>query len=228
MGTNLAQMSAGCEPKCDPSGDDFDADTDHTFKSKIDVSKDVVEDVKPIVEEALSAQGVQESLAAVIGEDGAEGLMNEVITPCMDSAVADMLPVDEVIEAEKSINKEDEKFEVTDKLPAPADVATAIADGFDEKHAKEGLEFKTGTQVDTNFTEEQLANSHAEELTIGDKKMAVITIPATAVADKVKDNMATHGKKDADDINSTVTKEVVEDVAADTVNEMAKDIEGAE
>ena len=55
MGPILAQVDAKyCEPKCDPSGDDFDADTDHGMTMEIDVSKDVVEDVKPLVEEALT------------------------------------------------------------------------------------------------------------------------------------------------------------------------------
>merc|ERR1719510_2706269 len=85
----LAQVDATkCEPKCKPSGEDFDADTDHAVKMEIDISKDVVEDVKPIVEEALNEQGVKAALEAVVGEDNADALIDEVITPCLDATIA--------------------------------------------------------------------------------------------------------------------------------------------
>jgi len=126
MGTMLSQVNSSCEPVCDPSGDDFDADTDHMKKTVIDVSKDVIMDVKPVVEEALSTQGVMEALAAVVGDDGAEALIDEVLIPCMDSAVADnLINVNAAIEAEMELNP-DEKFEVKDKLPATSDVVKAV------------------------------------------------------------------------------------------------------
>ena len=102
MGPVLAQVDAKswCEPNCEPSGDDFDADTDHPVKMEIDVSKDVVADVKPIVEEALAEQGVKAALEAVVGADGADALIDEVVMPVLDSTVADnLLNVDAVIDA---------------------------------------------------------------------------------------------------------------------------------
>ena len=228
MGPVLAQTNAKswCEPNCDPSGDDFNADTDHPVKMEIDVSKDVVEDVKPIVEEALSEQGVKAALEAVVGEDGADALIDEVVMPVFDSAVADfLLPVDAVIEAEKSLNP-DEKIVVEDDLPETADVVAAVQEQLEENHADEGVELTTGAEVDLNFTEEQLANASVTTLDNGvGGEVQVITVPVSEVAAKVKETIATEGPRDAEDINEEVTAEVVEDEASEMVDALA---EGAE
>lgn len=228
MGPVLAQVDAQswCEPNCEPSGDDFDADTDHPVKMEIDVSKDVVADVKPIVEEALAEQGVKAALEAVVGADGADALIDEVVMPVLDSTVADnLLNVDAVIDAEKALNP-DEKIVVEDDLPETADVVAAVQEQLETNHADEGVELTTGAEVDLNFTEEQLANASVTTLDNGvGGEVQVITVPVSEVAAKVKEAIATQEPRDAEDINEEVTAAVVEEEASEMVDALA---EGAE
>ena len=91
LGPMLSQVSASCEPNCDPSGEDFDADTDHVMKNEIDVAEDVIMSIKPVVEEALHETGVHELLSTVAGSEGADALIEETLIPCMESTVADDL-----------------------------------------------------------------------------------------------------------------------------------------
>lgn len=146
--------------------------------------------------------------------------------PVFDSAVADfLLPVDAVIEAEKSLNP-DEKIVVEDDLPETADVVAAVQEQLEENHADEGVELTTGAEVDLNFTEEQLANASVTTLDNGvGGEVQVITVPVSEVAAKVKETIATEGPRDAEDINEEVTAEVVEDEASEMVDALA---EGAE
>ena len=146
--------------------------------------------------------------------------------PVLDSTVADnLLNVDAVIDAEKSLNP-DEKIVVEDDLPETADVVAAVQEQLEANHADEGVELTTGAEVDLNFTEEQLANASVTTMDNGvGGEVQVITVPVSEVAAKVKESIAEQGPRDAEDINEEVTAEVVEDEASEMVDALA---EGAE
>lgn len=225
----LAQVNASCEPNCEPSGDDFDPDTDHPVKMEIDVTKDVIADVAPIVEEALAEQGVKAALEAVTGADLTENLIDDVIIPCFEvTAAEELLNVDAVVEAEKELNP-DEKITVVDDLPETADVVAAVKEQLEENHGEDGVELKTGAEVDLNFTEEQIANASVTTLDNGvGGEVALITLPVSEVAAKVKETLATEEPRSAGDINEEVSEELVADEASEMVDALAEDAEKEE
>ena len=110
-----------CPPPCDPSPEDFNPDTDHVFKTTIDVTEDVIEDEKEIVEEVVEETGVQDLLAAVVGCDEAKDVVDTIFKPMVELEVAEMLPIDEVVEVIKTMN-DDEKVESKDELPTHEEV----------------------------------------------------------------------------------------------------------
>ena len=201
----LAQVDATkCEPKCNPSGEDFDADTDHPVKMEIDITKDVIEDVKPIVEEALNEQGVKAALEAVVGPDAADALIDEVITPCLDATIADnLINVDAVEGAIKMLNP-DEKVVEKDPLPETEDVVTAVMEQLEVNHAGEGISMTSHEKK--ALTDYQLDNSSVTKMDNGvGGTVLVITAPTRKVADEVKETVATQSDYSAEDVNEEVT-----------------------
>ena len=131
-----------------------------------------------------------------------ETLIDDVIKPLLEVTTADnLLNVDAVIDAEKTINP-DEKFDVVDDLPETADVVNAVKESLEENHGDEGVSITTGDEVDMNFTEEQLANATVTKLDNGvGGEVDIITLPVSEVAAKVKETLATEAPRDAEDIN---------------------------
>merc|ERR1712156_747054 len=165
------------------------------------MGKDVIADVAPIVEEALSEQGVKAALEAVTGADLTENLMDEVIIPCLEVTAADEL----------------------------LNVDAAVEEALEENHADDGVELKTGAEVDLNFTEEQIANASVTTLDNGvGGEVALITLPVSEVAAKVKETLATEAPRSAGDINEEVTEELVADEASEMVDALAEDAEKEE
>ena len=122
---SLAQTSA-CPPPCNPAGDDFDADTDHTFETEIDVTTDVIVDEEPIVEEVIEDSGVKDLLVAVVGCDEAGDVVDNIVKPLVELEIADLLPIQEAIDAYKNINAEDEVVDQKDDLPTIQSVWESI------------------------------------------------------------------------------------------------------
>lgn len=211
---SLAQTEA-CPPPCNPAGEDFDADTDHEFKTTIDETKDVIEDEKEIVEEVVDDTGVRDLLVAVVGCDEAGDIVDNIVKPMVELEIADMLPIDQALEVIKTMN-DDEKVEVKDQLPTLQSVWETIVN--DEKRATDEPNIAFHDKP-TEMTPQQMENSMVTQIEGPNGEMLdVIVVNKAGV---VVDADAPCPEEDLEEIAEEVAKEVVDEVE-DEIEEEAK------
>ena len=144
---SLAQTAA-CPPPCNPSGDDFNPDTDHEFHTEIDVTKDVIKDETEIVEEVIDDSGVKDLLKSVVGCDEASDVVDKIVKPIVELEIADMLPIKQAVDVITKLN-DDEVVKPVDFLPSVFDVVKNIF--FDEERAVDEPEIQMHTTA-SEFT----------------------------------------------------------------------------
>ena len=205
---SLAQTSA-CPPPCNPSGEDFDADTDHTFHTEIDVTTDVIEDEEEIVDEVIDDTGVKDLLVAVVGCDEAGDVVDNIVKPLVELEIADMLPIQEAIDAIKNINVEDEEVEQKDDLPTIESVWESIVN--DEQRAADEPEIQFH-DAPTEMTPEQMENSHVTQITTptGEVVDVIVVNKAGVVVDPDSPCPIDKIEEKAEEIAEEVVEEITE------------------
>ena len=170
---SLAQISAAaCPPPCNPSGDDFNPDTDHEFETTIDVTEDVIEDEEEIVDEVIEESAVRDLLVAVVGCDEAGDIVDNIVKPMVELEIAEMLPIQKVVDVIKNLN-DDEKVDQKDPLPTHEEVWEAIV--TDEQRAVDEPEI--AFHASPTLTQEQMDNATVTTLTTKDgKEVDVIVV----------------------------------------------------
>ena len=201
-----------CPPPCNPSGDDFNPDTDHAFKTTIDITEDVIEDEKEIVEEVVEETGVKDLLVAVVGCEEAADVVDTIVKPMVELEVAEMLPIKQAVEVIKTMN-DDEKVDTKDELPTHEEVWNTITS--DEQRAIEEPEIQF--HAAPTLTPEQMDNSTVTKLTTPDgQEVDIIVVNKGNVE-------VTEGACPNDDLD-----EKAEEIADEIVDEIEEEVEKAE
>ena len=198
-----------CPPPCNPSGDDFNPDTDHAFKTTIDITEDVIEDEKEIVEEVVEETGVKDLLVAVVGCEEAADVVDTIVKPMVELEVAEMLPIKQAVEVIKTMN-DDEKVDTKDELPTHEEVWNTITS--DEQRAIEEPEIQF--HAAPTLTPEQMDNSTVTKLTTPDgQEVDIIVVNKGNVE-------VTEGACPNDDLD-----EKAEEIADEIVDEIEEEVE---
>ena len=200
-----------CPPPCNPSGDDFNPDTDHSFKTTIDITEDVIEDEKEIVEEVVEETGVKDLLVAVVGCEEAGDVVDSIVMPMIELEVAEMLPIKQAVEVIKTMN-DDEKVDTKDELPTHEEVWNTITSDEQRAIDEPEIEFHAAPTL----TPEQMDNSTVTKLTTPDgQEVDIIVVNKGNVE-------VTEGACPNDDLD-----EKAEDIADEIVDEIEEEVEEA-
>ena len=222
---SLAQTAA-CPPPCNPSGDDFNPDTDHEFHTEIDITKDVIEDETEIVDEVVEDSGVKDLLKEVVGCEEASDVVDNILKPVVELEIAEMLPIKEAVEVIKTMN-DDEKVKSKDELPTLKDVVETIVN--DEKRAVDEPEIQfhaeasvfTDQQKDTaKVTEIEGPNGETMELIVVNKTGVVVHEDSPCPDEDLEEK--------ADDIADEIVDEIEKEVEEDTKPEPEIESESSE
>ena len=150
-----------CLPTCsDACEEEEDEEPQTQVDVELDVTKDVMDEVKPIGDDVIEESGVTDALEDVVTQEEASQIVDEILTPIIDDAIAvNVLPVDEIIDTIEEVVP-DENQELVDPLPDVEAVVEVIEDEIIPDHPEVTVEEKT----DIEFTEEQKDNATVVEI----------------------------------------------------------------
>merc|ERR1712110_207953 len=100
-----ATCGTNCPDPCNPDFDDFSADTDHVMVNKIDIAKDTMRDVQPLVDGFVELALVEDVFVPLVGEEEAYFITHDIVEPIIDAEVCEkMVDVETVLEKYEELN----------------------------------------------------------------------------------------------------------------------------
>jgi len=131
----------------------------------VDVTRDVIEEVKSTGEDVLEQSQLADILNEIVGEEEAETIIADIIEPIIDTEIInEELPVEDIIEVIEEV-AEEENIVIEDELPSTEDVVEVIEEEIIPDHPEVTIVDPVEDRV---LTPEEIENSHVTEITNDD------------------------------------------------------------